>query len=255
MRLPEDNHPTRLSRNYPTNPPQRHVLREPPEEAVWRPNLAAWEREVESITYELAAADDELQRLPAERLALLRVSRAMNQEAGGLFYRQRFSFLTPREIIQADHSVYHGILALEAFLNDRTDANRLSDIEIDLRPVHHPDLVDDRYDYAGRDVTMRAVGPGPRFNWTDGLDRLPVVAERLRDMRFQHLHLHFDGHAPYWWEFRITVSVQIFSINRQNLPTMIYISFKRILTLLRIPDKMKIVLAISYFHGPSPCST
>lgn len=187
-------------------------------------NSEVWEREISAITYEPSAPDDELQSLPVERLALLRVSRAMNREASQMFYGQRFRFLEPREIIQVDHGVYHGILALEAFFADRPTAasrNQFSEIELDLRPVQHPDRVDNEIDYVGRNVTMREFGTNTRLNWTDGLDRLPMVADILRPMPFQHLHLHFEDNAPWWYDFRITVSGQMFFINHQNLPTTI----------------------------------
>ncbi|KAG6365666.1 hypothetical protein INS49_007277 [Diaporthe citri] len=245
-RMTEDILPTRLSRNYPTDPPQRHIMWEPPEGApAWRPeDLAPWEREVAAITYEPAAPDDALQSLPVERLALLRVSRAMNQEAGGLFYRQRFSFTNPREIIRDDNGTYFGILALEAFLTDRTDAtrDRLSDIEIDLRMLQHPDLRDDRLDYAGREVTMREYGQSPRLNWTNGLDRLPFLADRLREMPFWHLHLHFDGVAPLWYEFRITDPRQV--ENRFGNPT-----FPWTIGLFNIGPRNRLHLTLAFDHA------
>lgn len=210
--LAEHNARSRLFRRFGNERPLRHVLDhmwDPPPYADenWRPNTEVWQREVAAMTYEPTATDEELARLPGERLGLLGVSRETNREAGGLFYQQLFRFFRARDqtLVAADHGVHHAIMAADAFFAGRSprNLNQFSNIYLDLAPVYLP-----TEDHSTNPFRRGVPTVDMNRNATNGLDRLGSLAGRLRQMPFQHLHVLLNvNETPLpWYTRRITVS-------------------------------------------------
>lgn len=191
----------------------------------WQSSFSTETREMAAITYEASASDDALAELPSDSLALLRVSRDMRYEAGEIFF-QHFRFTHPRDLVQADNYIYHGIMAAEAFFTDRSanERRRFRQIEIDLGPSP-PVRGGPAADIENTALTGRMMDSPQRTeptshtpsNWTNGLNRLGNLSNILRQMEFQHLTLNFTGQPVTWWERGVTVSGEtILSITKNS---------------------------------------
>lgn len=175
----------------------------------WEANVPNVNREIAAITYEAYAGDDALAELPSDPLALLRVSREVRSEAGATFF-QSFQFTHPRNPIGDDWWVHHGILAAEAFFTDRSVyfRSQFRNIEIDLgasAPLRRGPTSDPLNVELTR-FMMRNPRTNSTSNWTNGLDRLGILSNILRQMEFRRLTLNFTGAPPRWWQLGVTVS-------------------------------------------------
>lgn len=195
-------------RRYIRNTPRerrRRILdpryeRERPDE--WEGMIPNSDREMAAITYEAYASDDELAQLPNDPLALLRVSRQARDEASATFF-ERFRFTNPwyyYDYPHVDSRVHHGILAAETFFTDQTANLRRQVRHIEL------DLGHERSEQSFDRGFMQNEEPRAPNNWTNGIDRLGVLSNTLRQMDFQQLTLNFTGQPDNWWESGITVS-------------------------------------------------
>lgn len=211
----------RLWRNWqPRNRRGRHVI-DPVtfadgERPFERDEVPIWLRETAAWTYESRAEDQEIRNIPANRLALMRVSRRFREEAGEIFFGENFHFRIPRKSnrIQADQGVFHSILAAEAFFSRReATQQQFRQLEFDLWRCSNPVTQDPGSNF--ENAVMLGDRPQMRGNqanllWTDGLDRLERLSNQLRNMNFQHLRLNFRNRPPAWWVQRLTVSGQVF---------------------------------------------
>lgn len=170
------------------------------------------QRERSAFTYELHAGNDALAKLANDPLALLRVSRDVRWEASEIFL-QSFRFTHPRVLTSQDslRTIHHGILAAESFLTDQPVNVRrhIRHIELDLGagPPLRGDLTTD-VEMGNNSLTssmMANVRTG-RNLWTNGLDRLDILSNIMRQMEFRRMTLNFIGRPPRWWALGVTVS-------------------------------------------------
>lgn len=213
VRLDQAGSETRI-RRYLRNAPRerrrfvldhRYQHRRPPK---WDFNIPNVNREIAATTYEAYASDDALAELPSDPLALLRASREVRREASATFF-QSLRFTHPRNFIRADDWVHHGILAAEAFFTDQSAYVRrqVRHIELDLG-ASPPLRGGPTSDVGNRSLTQPFMRnpPTDTNNWTNGLDRLDILSNILRQMDFRHLTLNFTGLPDRWWALGVTVS-------------------------------------------------
>lgn len=192
---------------------------------AWESGVPNARRERAAITYEAYADDDSLAQLPSDPLALLRVSSEVRYEANAVFL-QHLRFTHPRDLILLDDITHLGILAAEAFLTDRPDHVRrqIGHIELDMSqspPVRGGPTSESNL---GPDSLTSSMMAGSRLGaalWTNGIDRLDILSNMLRQMEFRHMTLNFTGRPPTWWAMGITVSEERLYL---TLKPMIHIS-------------------------------
>lgn len=174
----------------------------------WTAGVTTVNREIGAITYESRANDYALARLGSDPLALLRVSREVRYEASAIFF-QSFRFTHPRNRIRWDDWVHHGILAAETFFTvpSANLRRRMRHIELDLG-AEPPVRGGPTSDVGNSSLTrpMMRNPPTGDVNWTNGLDRLGILSNTLREMEFRHLTLNFTGQPSNWWGWGVTVS-------------------------------------------------
>lgn len=214
VRQDEAGSDTRIRRYIRSVPRERRRFILDPRYQERRP--AQWEfidnvqRERQAFTYELHAGNDALAELANDPLALLRVSRDVRQEASEIFL-QSFRFTHPRVLMLQDSLIHHGILAAESFLTDQPANVRrqIRHIELDLGaepPLRgHPPTDIEIPNNSLTSPIMRNARTGENL-WTNGLDRLDILSNIMRQMGFRRMTLNFIGTPPRWWELGVTVS-------------------------------------------------